>query len=71
MGWRDELLKLMARGLLVPGDGARGAAAMVRAIERIAADDALSERLDVATSEEVRAVFLQLYAEELAESDSD
>lgn len=65
MGWRDRLLRLMARGTLAPpGEGSLDTQVTVRVLDRIDADPALSDRLDALGEEDLRSAFLALYREE-------
>jgi len=65
MGWRDRLLRLMARGRLAPpGERPLDTRITVRVLDRIEGDPALSDRLDALDAEALRAAFLALYREE-------
>lgn len=66
MGWRDHLLRLLARGIRTEDGEALEVGAVVRAIDRILEDAELSDRLDGLDADSVRAEFLALYESEVS-----
>ena len=66
MAWRDHLLRLLARGMLTSMRGGLDAEVFNRVVDKIAADPALSSRLDALSEEDVRVEFLSLYENEVS-----
>ena len=64
MVWRDHLLRLLVRGLLLPSGEQLDTERAIRVLDRINEDPELLERLEGETEEQVRNTFLELYREE-------
>ncbi len=67
MVWRDHLLRLLVRGLLLPGGQRLDTERAIRVLDRISEDPELLARLEGATEEQVRKTFLDLYRKEPAD----
>ncbi len=68
MGWRDHVLRLLARGVRAEDGSALRAEIVIRVLDRIAGDADLDARLDASEALEVEREFLSLYG---AESEAD
>ncbi len=64
MGWRDHLLRLLARGMQTRAGLPLVGETILRAIDRINASPELSARLDELDKHTFRAEFLRLYEAE-------
>ena len=64
MGWRDHLLRLLARGMQTRAGLPLVGETILRAIDRINASSELSARLDELDKHAFRAEFLRLYEAE-------
>jgi len=61
MGWRDRLLRMLARGVRTRDGETLDSEVVIAVLDRIDADPALSERLDELEEPTLRAEFLRLY----------
>ncbi len=70
-GWRDLLLRLLARGDVLHRGRPLPMRVVSAVVERILADDDLAARLDALDEGAFRAEFLRLCREELERRDED
>lgn len=64
MEWRDHLLRLLVRGMLLPSGEHLDTERAIRALDRIDKDPEFLARMEGKTEEQVRNTFLELYREE-------